>query len=179
MRIRLRTDGVARLLVLLLLLGDRAGHGSSSCLQSRIADLNSQVRSRSAFREWKPDIFYYLFVLLGSFWIAWLTGARWSSLRGLATTVLSFGLLCFLPGATDQLRFRLLFRWPNSFLEEKMARLVTEVELPKELNAAVESESLPARADARSLELVSLSKPSGSLLHPKLGSGQHREGGMF
>jgi hypothetical protein len=133
-------DGAVHPIILLLL--PCSGRTTFS-LHSQIAALRNLRRPRNAFREWKPEIFYYLFVLVGAFWISWLTCARWSSLRGMATTGFCFGILCCLPRFTNQFRLQLLFRWPNKLLERKIASLQVEVELQKELGPRAELDNLP------------------------------------
>ena len=97
-------------------------------LPSQIAALKSQHRSTSEFRAWKPGAFYYLYVPLGTLLVYFLTGPPWWGLRNLVTTGLCFGLLCYLPGIVNYLRFWVFFRWPNRRLRRKIALLQAEME---------------------------------------------------
>lgn len=128
-KIRLRTDGLLRSLILSLLPTEAPQSGDSIAqLHGQVAALQVQRRSPCDFREWKPDIFYHLFVLVGAFWISWFTGAAWSSLRGILTTGICFWLLWFLLSGAYRLRLWLRCCWPNVLLNRKVALLQVEIE---------------------------------------------------
>ena len=79
------------------------------------------------FKPWNPSPFYYLYVLLGSLVVYFLTAPPWLGLRALVITGLSFGLFCYLPPISNQLRFWLFHRWPNKRLHRKIASLEAEM----------------------------------------------------
>jgi len=136
-------DGAIRLLVLLLL--PVCGRPASS-LQSHIAALENQRRPRNAFRGWRPGVFYYLFALVGAFWLSWLVSATSPGLRCMAAAGGGFGFLCLLPNAANRLGLQLFFRWPNRLLERRIAPLRAELKRRTETGPKPELAS-PAPAD--------------------------------
>jgi hypothetical protein len=128
-KIRFRVDGVLGSLVLSLLSTEASQpRYSIAQLQCQVAALQGQRRSAYDFREWRPDGFFHLYALVCAFWISWLTGASWSSLRGMATTGICFLLLCFLLGGANRVRLWLHCSWPNVRLNRKVALLKVEIE---------------------------------------------------
>jgi len=116
-------------------------------LQPRIASLIGQRRSTSHFREWKPGVFYYPYVPVGALFVYFLTNGPSWGLHKLATTGLSFALLCFLPALANRLRLWLFFRLPNTLLDRKIAALRAELDGSGPLHAdpAVTSPSPPTQ----------------------------------
>jgi len=101
---------------------------SMTSLDSQIAELKKRRRSMMEFSEWRPSPFYYLYVPLGALLVYFLIGPPWSGLGRLAVTGFCFGILCYLPYLSNQLRFWLFFRWPNKRLHRKIASLEAQLD---------------------------------------------------
>jgi len=126
-----------------------AGRPASS-LKSQIAALEHQCRSHKAFRGWRPSLFYYLFAMVGAYWASWLVSSGITSLPGMAAAGLGFGFLCLVPGAANHLALWLLFRWPNRFLERRIAPLRAELERRAEVGPQT-APALPAPGEPQCL----------------------------
>jgi len=100
-----------------------------TALQKQVAALRNQRRHGSEFREWKPDTFYYLFVLAFSLFLSWLTwrgGSARFELLSVTVGVLCCGLLCYAPAAVNRLRYW-IYRRPNRRLDIQIESLQAEI----------------------------------------------------
>jgi hypothetical protein len=101
-----------------------------AALRAQIIALAGQRRSRSEFRPWRPDMFYYLFSGAASVLVPWMAGIApvGLSLRAMVTTAACLGLLCYVPAVANRIRFWLGFRRPNRQLRRRIAVLQAEME---------------------------------------------------
>ena len=138
----------------------------ASPLQAQIAALENQRRSHHAFREWRPGIFFYLFAMVGAFWVPKVACPACSSLPSRAIMGLGFGLLCLLPGLVNGFCFWLLVRWPNRLLDRRIAPLQVQLKHRAEIAPPADLPPTPQPSHAEPAGLIPLPEPAPLASHP-------------
>ena len=101
-------------------------------LHAQVAALRRRRLSSSTFREWKPDVFYYLFALAAAVVLALALGISTNRPWGIALSGFGFGLLFCAPPVVNRFRYWVRIRRPNRGLDRRIDSLLAEIDRLKE-----------------------------------------------